>query len=216
MRPRSVEPPRRARRAGNTPLEQLVLELAPSASPWTFSRRILRSRHHRRILERLEFVRRFFPELDAVSIHVGQALKPGVLGWGSMDPERPGIWVRPLRLATFTIAHEFVHLLQARGLAPQGERSCDLWALARTPLIIDCPPSYLALPRALRARRTVDAPTASLLCRMAREAIERREQGDRRYLARFEREFAAAWAGKRAAAPVRRAPIERMRLALEG
>ena len=120
-------------------------------------------------------------------------------------------------VATFTIAHEFIHLLQARGLAPQGERSCDLWALARSPLIIDCPPSYLALPRALRARKTVDAPTASLLCRMAREAIERRERGDRRYLARFEREFAAEWAGRRVAAtPVRRGPIERMRLALEG
>jgi hypothetical protein len=191
-RPAGSGAPKARRRRGAEPLEQLSLELVPPRPRWTFSRRIRNSAHRRRVLERLEFVRRFFPELDACSIHVGQALKRGVLGWGSLDPERPGIWVRPIRLAYFTIAHEFVHLLQARDLVPRGERACDLWAMARSPLVIDCMPGYLRLPRALRARNAPDPAIASLLHRLACEAIVRRERGDRRYLWRFEREVAGA------------------------
>ena len=62
----------------------------------------LHSPHHARIVEHIEFARRFFPELDGLTIRIGLAQKPGVLGWGSLDPERPGIWVRPRRLHLFT------------------------------------------------------------------------------------------------------------------
>ncbi len=135
-------------------------------------------------------MRRFFPELDGLTVHVGRALRRDVLGWGSMDPARPGIWVRTRRLAYFTIAHELTHLLQARGLVPAGERACDLWALARSPLVIDALPGYLKLPRALRSRGGLEPPLASTMHRLAREAIAWREAGDRRYLAAFERELA--------------------------
>jgi hypothetical protein len=190
-------PARNARpRAAARPLEQLHLELGPERPRWTFSRLVVRSPHRRRITERLEFVRRFFPELEAITVHVGLAQKRGVLGWGSMDPERPGVWVRPRRLAYFTIAHEFVHLLQARGLVPQGERSCDLWALARSPLVTDCAPTYLAVPRALRSRRGVELDDATLLHRAATAAIARRADGRRRYLSEFERELADAYASR--------------------
>jgi hypothetical protein len=187
--------PGRAARA--VPLEQLPLDFAAPPARWTFSRRILATRHQKRILERLEFVRRFFPELDELTIHVGQALKRGVLGWGSLDPERPGIWVRPIRIAHFTIAHEYTHLLQARGLVPHGERACDLWALARSPLIIDSMPGYLRVPRSMRTRGDVDPATASLLHRLACESIARRDNGDRRYLAHFERELTDVVRGPR-------------------
>jgi hypothetical protein len=110
-----------------------------------------------------------------------------------MDPDRPGIWVRPRRLAYFTIAHELTHLLQARGLVPEGERACDLWALARSPLVVDAVPGYLRVPRGLRHRAAVEAPLASLLHRLAADAIARREAGDRRYLQGFERALAHAW-----------------------
>jgi hypothetical protein len=172
------------------PLEQLAFELGPARPRWTFSRLVVRSPHQARIRERLEFVRRFFPELEGVSVHVGMALKRGVLGWGSLDPGRPGVWVRPRRLEYFTIAHEFTHLLQARGLVPRGERACDLWALARSPLLIDAAPGYLKLPRGIRHRRRLEIADASLLCEAARRAIAAREAGDRRYLWRFEREIA--------------------------
>jgi len=193
LRPQGSRAARPRRRRAVVPLEQLSLELASNAPRWTFSRLIVRSRHHARIVERLEFVRRFFPELDGITVHVGQALKRNVLGWGSLDPERPGIWVRPMRLAYFTIAHEMTHLLQARQLVPGGELACDLWALARSPLVIDSLPGYLKLPRGLRGRREPEPQLASTLHRLACEAIARRESGDRRYLQGFERELARCY-----------------------
>ncbi len=135
-------------------------------------------------------MRRFFPELDGITIRLGLAQKPGVLGWGSLDPDRPGIWVRPRRLEYFTIAHELTHLLQARGEVPRGERACDLWALARSSLLIDSPPGYLRLPLRIRRQRPLNATDAGFLCDAARRAIEFRSAGDRRYLQRFEREVA--------------------------
>ncbi len=181
---------RRRRRA--IALEQLRMELGPERARWSFSRLVTNSPHRERILERVEFVRRFFPEIETLTIRLGLAQKRGVLGWGSLDPDRPGIWVRPRRLEYFTIAHEFTHLLQARGLVPRGERACDLWALARSPLVVDAAPGYLRVPRVLRGRRKLDLAVAKLLHDHARAAIAAREGGDRRYLARFESELAQA------------------------
>ena len=182
------------------PLEQLALELGPARPRWSFSRPVLASPHRARICERLEFVRRFFPELDGITVRIGMAMKRGVLGWGSLDPERPGVWVRPRRLDYFTIAHEFTHLLQARGEVPHGERACDLWALARSPLLVDSPPGYLRLPRALGRRKDVSPRDAQILCDRARRAIAARRTGDRRYLASFEREVASLLGASRARA----------------
>jgi hypothetical protein len=185
---RDVKRPRRARR--RQPLEQLAFELGPARPRWSYSRLVLRSPHQARIRERVEFVRRFFPELDGLTIRVGLAQKPGVLGWGSLDPERPGIWVRPRRLDYFTIAHELTHLLQARGEVPRGERACDLWALSRSSLLVDAPPGYLKLPSSLRHRRKLPPEEAAFLCDAARSALAARVAGDRRYLQGFERAVA--------------------------
>lgn len=180
----SLPRPRMRRRV--RPFEQIALDLGPERPRWRFSRLVERSPHAARIRERIDFVRAFFPELDGVTVRVGLALKRGVLGWGSLDPEQPGIWVRPRRLDHFTIAHELTHLLQARGLVPLGERACDLWALARSPLIADHPPGYLRLPLAVRRRRRLTPQQATVLVQLARAAIAAREQGNRRYLKAFE------------------------------
>ncbi|MGH7741702.1 MAG: hypothetical protein ACRENS_06735, partial [Candidatus Eiseniibacteriota bacterium] len=180
---------RARRRRRIVPLEQLALELGAQRPRWTYSRPLLKSPHRPRILERLELVRRFFPELDECTIRVGLAIKRGVLGWGSLDPENPGIWVRARRVDSFTVAHEFTHLLQARGLVPGGERSCDLWALARSPLLVDQPPSYLKLPRHMRYQPPTPEQ-AQVMCTLAREAIAARAAGRARYLANFEAELA--------------------------
>ena len=193
--PRAPAGPRPRRRRGQPLLEQLALDLGPHRPRWTLSRLVEASPHRERIFEYLEFTRRFFPELEGVSIRVGLAQKRGVLGWGSLDPDRPGVWVRPRRLQLFTIAHEFTHLLQARGLVPRGERQCDLWALARSPLVIDAPPNYLRLPRSLRRGRPTN-DQAHTLCAAARAAIASRESGDRRYLARFEATLAESHGGR--------------------
>jgi hypothetical protein len=179
-------PARRRRRV--VPLEQIAMDFGPPRPRWDLSRLVQRSPHRSRILERLEFVRRFFPELADSTVRVGLARKRGVLGWGSLDPERPGVWVRPRRLSYVTIAHEFTHLLQARRLVPGGERACDLWALARSPLLIDAPPSYLRLPGSLRRCRRLEPEQATCLCRAARRAIAARDSGERHYLLLFERE----------------------------
>ena len=148
---------------------------------------MLRSPHRERIRERLEFVRGFFPELEGITVRVGLVRKAGVLGWGSLHPEHPGVWVRPRRLDAFTIAHEFTHLLQARGLVPRGERACDLWALARSPLLVDRSPGYLRVPLRLRHQRELPPRDAALLHRAAADALRARERGERNYLRRFER-----------------------------
>lgn len=186
---RAAQGSRRRRRA--RPLEQLAFDLGPGRPRWEYSRLVLRSPHFKRIKERIEFVRYFFPELEGITVRCGLAKKPGVLGWGSLDPERPGIWIRPRRLEYFTIAHELTHLLQARGVVPRGERACDLWALARTPLVVDSPPGYLRMPRAFRKKK-LSGEEAARLCDAARRAIEARIAGDRRYLKRFEEEIAGA------------------------
>jgi hypothetical protein len=184
----------RPRRAPNraSPLPQLELELGELIGRWQFSRLVTRSPHFERMHARLEFVRHFFPELETVTIRVGLARKRGVLGWGSLDPHHPGIWVRPRRLDYFTIAHELTHLLQARGQVPRGERACDLHALARSPLLVDAPPSYLRLPAALRLRRAWEPRVALLLHRAARRALEARMRGERGYLKLFERSLETA------------------------
>lgn len=171
------------------------MDLGPPRSLWTFSRLVLRSPHLARIRERTEFVRGFFPELDGVTVRVGLVRRRGILGWGSLDPDQPGIWVRPRRLEHFTIAHELTHLLQARGLVPRGERACDLWALARSPLLVDHAPGYLAVPRALRGPRPLEPAESQLLHAAARRAIAARQEGDRRYLLGFERDVATRLKG---------------------
>ena len=162
---------------------------------WRFSRLVLASPHRERIRERLEFVRGFYPELERVTVRVGLARKRGVLGWGSLDPDRPGIWVRPRRLEAFTIAHEFTHLLQARGLVPRGERACDLWALARSPLVVDACPGYLRVPVELRRHRPLPPRDAALLHRAAHRAIDARDRGVRGYLRQFEKDVEIALQG---------------------
>jgi hypothetical protein len=101
---------------------------------------------------------------------------------------------------------------------PGGERQCDLYALARTPLIVDAPPGYLRLPRALRSKRKLSNEQAAFLCDCARRAIACREAGERRYLVRFEREIAEAWrAGLLEDAPARpvRTAVDTLRLGLD-
>lgn len=170
---------------------ELDLEVAGERPRWRYSRLVLRSPHFRALGRRLEAVRRHFPELDGVCIRVGLARKRGVLGWGSLDPSQPGIWVRPRRPDCFTIAHELTHLLQARGEVPRGERACDLYALARSPQLVDVAPGYLRLPRALREAQPLEPEMRLLLFRAAREAVAARAAGRRDYLRLFERRVAA-------------------------
>lgn len=129
---------------------------------------------------------------------LGSARRRGVLGWGSMDPSDPGIWIRPRALDLFTIAHELTHLLQARGAVPRGERACDLFALARSPSLVDAAPQYLDLPSAWRGPGPLPARRAVALHEAARRAVAAREAGRRDYLRAFEQAVKEMDAGPRA------------------
>src|SRR5262244_86975 len=52
------------RRRGPRLLEQLALDLGPDRPRWTLSRLVQASPHRERMLEYLEFARKFFPELE--------------------------------------------------------------------------------------------------------------------------------------------------------
>jgi hypothetical protein len=144
------------------------------------------------VLRKVRYVRGFFSELDGLSLRVGLTRRAA----GLATLEGNTLWLNPSRLALHTIAHELTHLLQGRALVPQGERSCDLFALARDPSLVDIMPYYLKLPRGLADRSGwLRAGAGRLLCELAREAIALRAQGHRRYIAWFEKEVPGRWAG---------------------
>ncbi|MCI4344089.1 MAG: hypothetical protein L3J87_00485 [Thermoplasmata archaeon] len=88
------------------------------------------------------------------------------------------------------IAHELTHLIQRpRGPCPNGERACDLFALARCGSRFPSPPAYLAVPRGTRERWPFWAPLATVL---AREALRERDAGRRQYVRWWEESFGRA------------------------
>jgi hypothetical protein len=163
----------------------------PSRDRWVLTRPMAASRLRQHALSRLEFVRRHFPELDAVTVKVGRTTSRRAHAWASLNPAMPAIWIKPGALPLFTVTHELTHLLQARGLAPRGEKTADLWALARHPELIDKPPTYLRVPRVLFGMKGDPRPgTAVLLHRTARRAIAEAPGKPRRAVRLFE-EYAA-------------------------
>ncbi len=133
-----------------------------------------------------------FPELDALQFELD--LLPSsswVLGLADGDRRVPRIRIRPARptnpTLTYTIPHELTHLLQRPlGTVPQGERSCDLFAMARVGDRFRVAPGYLRIPRSARLAWTGWAATAADL---AREAVQRRSRGERTYIAWWEAAF---------------------------
>jgi hypothetical protein len=141
---------------------------------------------HRRgseVLSKVRYVRRFFPELEDLALTVG--LTRSAQGFAELEGDR--LWLNPHRLSLHTIAHELTHLLQGRRLVPHGERSCDLFALAREVTLVDALPCYLRVPAKLADERGWLKPgAAALLHELAVEAAARRKGGERRYLRWFE------------------------------
>ncbi|MCA9757192.1 MAG: hypothetical protein KDA27_15410 [Candidatus Eisenbacteria bacterium] len=143
-----------------------------------------------RVLDRIRRVRLFFPELDGISIRVG--LTRAAAGFAAREEFM--VWMNPSGLTLHTIAHELTHLLQNLGHVPKGEKSADLFALARHRTLVDEIPCYLKVPRPVRAawperREEIER----LLHRTAREAVQERDNGCRTYLRWFERTFADRW-----------------------
>ncbi len=152
------------------PLAPLAF-LAPAR--WELTRPWLVSPHRARALRELDAVRAHFPELDDVTVKVGLTKRRSVLGLAAASGP-PMIWIRPRRIRRFAIAHELTHLLQARDLVPGGEKSCDLFALARAHEYVDVAPFYLRIPERLVVPESDGAlrpGVAAVLHGLAREAI---------------------------------------------
>jgi hypothetical protein len=160
----------------------------PDAGRWRWTRPWLASPHRARARRELEAVRAHFPELEGTAIAVGLTARRGVLGLASLG-EVPAIWIRARRIHRFALAHELVHLLQARGLVPGGEKAADLYALARSPMLVDVVPFYLRLPRGLGGpARALDPAVAVALHALASRAVaERRGKTARGAVRAFER-----------------------------
>jgi hypothetical protein len=169
---------------------QLQLDLVSHASaeaPRVVASAVLR-RHRLRndVLRRVDYVRRFFPELEGETITVGLTRAAS----GMAVPGGSRIWLNPSRLSHHTIAHELTHLLQRRDLGiPSGEKACDVFSLARHWTLNDERPSYVRVPGSLCDERgSVSERIGRLLFDLALDALARREQGHRHYIAHFERE----------------------------
>lgn len=166
------------------------------AGRWRWTRPWLDSPHRARARRELEAVRAHFPELDGIAVTVGLTKRRGVLGLASLGAV-PMIWIRPRRIHRFALAHEMVHLLQARGLVPGGEKAADLYALARSVDVVDVAPFYLRLPRRLKGPKGEIAPeVAATLHALAAGAVAaRRGKTARGAVRAFEQAAAETWGG---------------------
>jgi hypothetical protein len=136
-------------------------------------------------MEKVRYVLRYFPELSDRRIKVGLTRAAS----GMAVPGGDEIWLNPFRICYHTIAHELVHLLQRSGAGlPTGERSCDVYSLARHWTLNDVAPSYVKLPaRLLEFDGTLSPQSARIVYEAAAEALEQRSRGLRRYIAYFEK-----------------------------
>ena len=153
--------------------------------------RVLKShRSCKRTLEKVHYVLRYFPELGGAKIKVGLTKAAS----GMAVPGGFEIWLNPHRVSYHTISHELVHLLQRTAIGvPQGERSCDVYSLARHWTLNDVVPSYVEIPSKLASLGgTLPATSARLVYETAVEALEHRHDGMRRYISWFEERLRAA------------------------
>jgi hypothetical protein len=141
-------------------------------------------------LEKVRYTLRYFPELEGERIKVGLTRAAS----GMAVPGGFEIWLNPFRTSYHTIAHELVHLLQRKGAGvPQGERSCDVYSLARHWTLNDVTPSYVDIPAKLaNVDGTLPQSSARVVFDAAADALARRQSGLRRYIAYFENRLRTA------------------------
>jgi len=156
--------------------------------------RFLGHRHAAPLADLVQYFLPRFPELDATDFEL-DLLAPSsrLLGLAEQDRDPPRIRLRPARptnpTLTYTIPHELTHLLQLPlGLVPGGERSCDLYAMARAGDLFLVPPGYVRVPPGARCDWERWGMTAAVL---ARAALTQRNEGTRAYIAWWERSFRA-------------------------
>jgi len=122
----------------------------------------------------------YFPELKDAAITIGYTRKH--LGSATVIYRRGElhkliIRLRVRKVTYHTIGHELTHLVQglsygerygtrraAPDRIPTGETQCDIWTLARDPLFLDDPPTYIKMPRTMREHWPDYAEAVRELC----------------------------------------------------
>jgi hypothetical protein len=123
----------------------------------------MQKRVPRRTITMLHNALRHFPELQGKTITVGYT----AAHLGAAIPEDFIIRLRARKVSYNTIGHELTHLVQGMRLIPSGEKQCDIWTLARSPLFCDEAPTYLELPDQVRTYWPDFAMHAYQLCTRA-------------------------------------------------
>jgi hypothetical protein len=164
---------------------QLAFEFYDNTPPGLFqaTRPLRRHRRYKTVLQKLLYVRRFFPEFGQTCIRVGLTRAAS----GMAVPGGYEIWINPNHVSYHAIAHELVHLLQGRHGIPTGERACDVYSLARHWTLNDTAPYYVRVPRRLVDEHgNVQPPNGRLIHAAAQRALECKRRGVRNYIACFE------------------------------
>jgi hypothetical protein len=139
------------------------------------------------VVKKIRYVTTYFPELRGKTITIG--LTRSAKGLAVAGGEE--IWFNPSRLSLHTVAHELTHLLQCKTGLPTGEKSCDVFSLARHWTLNDSIPNYVNVPRILLDENERYSETSSkLIFTVASEAVLKRNSGLRNYIAWFETELA--------------------------
>jgi hypothetical protein len=171
----------------------------------------MQKRLSRRVLSMLERSLIFFPELQGQTITVGVThanLGSAVLLYKASSAVKLTIRLNVRKLSFQTIGHELTHLAQGLTRAgakarrvlktriPGGEKQCDVWTLARSPLFCDEAPTYLRLPKDVRENWDHYAERIRALCIAA---IDKRK--DERFYIRWLEAQIRMLAKKNAAGP---------------
>jgi hypothetical protein len=131
---------------------------------------------------------REFPELKGKPITVGYTSANLGIAIVAQEKDSPPIFAIRIGVRNITyntIGHELMHLvqgspephpkktrLQRAQRIPSGEKQCDIWTLARSPLFCDDAPTYLKLPKKIRLNWNAYAAAVRRLCIAA---IEKRK-----------------------------------------
>ncbi len=160
--------------------------MTSQANRWTFTSRFKKKKGQRRFLERLNQARSYFPELEELTVKVGTTVNVD----GKADSKDGAIYFRSRNVSFYVMGHELTHLLQGIGKVPKGERSCDIYTLAREVNFCDEAPNYLKIPkRLLDNNGFIQERYRLLVHKTAKRAISRKESGKRRYIIWFEKEL---------------------------
>ena len=102
------------------------------------------------IFKKSQMVLPLFPELKGDKFKIGLTTSLGTVAraYTRLAPDQIKIGINPINktISYFTLGHELTHFVQHISDIPSGEKTCDIWTIARNELFLDETPSYLKIP----------------------------------------------------------------------